>query len=275
MLISMSIFDLLAVICFLEALTFDIDAYDFASIYSALNPAKIFFITSLIILVWYKMLYKKAKENFDVERIFSFFVALLFATFGSAYFVRTNGNEVLTEKAVGGDSEFAYELTKIYLPYYVFNKEEPQYYEVFKGDAKSTSMVYVDSEINNDNGNMQYEAEFLKTKNPLIYYKFLLSRVAFDDTSIAVNGKEQTVVLNETEVKVYTEGKNYASCIKEHKNVFYVTLSNVKDITTEDFARVVVEQYNLMKETIKQDKLLEVNTSNQSNTGDGTMIDKK
>lgn len=257
MLISSAIFFILAGLCFFEALFVEIDAYDFAVIYASLNPAKVFILTSVIILSWYIVLYKRKNGIFDVEKVFALFVALLFVSFGYSYFTRTNGNEVVMEKAVGTNSEFAYELNKKYLPYYVFSAEETAEYEIFKGKAKSTTMVYVDSDILNPDGNMQYEAEFLKTNSPIIYYKYLLSKTVLDETSIAVNGKEEQLVLEGKELKLYSYGNSYAVCISENKKVFYVTLSNVKDISIEDFARTVIEQFELMEETVKKGRLLE------------------
>ena len=85
----------------------------------------------------------------------------------------------------------------------------------------------------------------------------MLSKTVLDETSIAVNGEEEQLVLEGKELKVYSYGNSYAVCISENKKVFYVTLSNVKDISIEDFVRTVIEQFELMEETVKKGRLLE------------------
>lgn len=263
MLVSSVLFLVLAAICFFESLFVDIDAYDFAAIFASLRPARIFLATSVIIFVWFIFLYKKLNQNFNVEKVFALFVALLFVSFGYSYYARTNGNNVAMQTAHSYDYKI-FELNKNYLPFYVYSEDEKADYEIFKGDAKGTTMVYVASEILSENGNMQYEAEFLNTNNLILYYKYLLSKTMFEDTPITIGRLKDTFILEDKEIEVFTYENSYAICIAERNKVFYVTLSNVKNISTEEFAQKVVEQLKVMNETIEKDRLLENNTVSTS-----------
>ena len=255
---SGAIFFIISTICFISTIGYDIDAYDFGNIYKALNPAKVFLLFSVINFVWILVLHNRNSHNANVEKLFLALIVIIYACFGVAYLSSTNSNnDVLFERAV--NSELGYELHKKYLPYYDEYSDLPEEkgeYEIYRGESNGTVMIYVDSNIINSQGYMDYEAEYLETKNMLIYYKYLLSKKNDAGEHSALNGTHSTYNIDGLELELYQKGTDYVVLVKNKGEIFYVTLTNAIDILPEEFATQCAEQICLMKETVENGSLL-------------------
>ena len=257
---SSVIFFLISIICFISATSYDIDAYDFANIYNALNPAKVFLIFAVVIFIFLIVLCKRKNINLNIEKMFLGLVVVIYACFGVAYLSSTDSNNsVLFERVT--TSEIGHEFNEKYLPYYDEYSDLPYEkgeYEIYKGESNGTVMIYVDADIANSQGYMYYEAEYLNTRNILLYYKYLTSKMSDGGYNSALNGAKNTYNIDGLELELYQNKNDYAAFVKNKGEIFYVTLSNVIEIAPEDFVKQCAEQYYLMQETIEQGSLLVV-----------------
>lgn len=258
---SLIIFFLLSISCYVSAIFYEIDVYDFAYIYRYLNPARIFLLSGIILIIGLVFLKGQKCKNIKMETVFVVFVSFLYLAFGSAYYLSENGNEAIFENSYGSEANFGYEYKKKYLPYHdEYKSAEGKMgdFEIYKGKSWGTVMVYVDSYILNSDLQMHYEAEYLDTNNVLIKYKFLYQKLYSDENLKVKDATKTTYEINDLKVDTYTNRSYYIVSIYENGKMFYVTLSNApnNNIESEDFAERCAEQFELMKKTVEEDKLL-------------------
>ncbi len=259
-LISSIIFFLLSIICYVRAVCYEIDVYDFGYIYGYINPARIFLFAGIVLIVGLILLKGRKFEKVKIETIFVVFVSFLYLTFGSAY-LSESGNEAIFENTVGSESNFGYEYKKKYLPYhdeYKSAEGRKGDFEIYKGKSNGTVMVYVDSHILNLHSQMNYESEYLDTNNLLIRYKFLYQKLYFDENFSVKDATKNIYEINGLKVETYTNHSYYVGCVFENGKMFYVTLWNApnNNIAIEDFVEKCAEQFELMKRTVEEGKLL-------------------
>ncbi|MBE6785314.1 MAG: YqhA family protein [Ruminococcaceae bacterium] len=264
-LIISSIFSfLLSMVCFIKALMCELDAYDFGRIYSYLNPSKIFLLTAIVLLMVMFLLSKKDETELKIEKVFAVIFVIIAIGFASGYISGNFGNNPFFSKAYNSQTQnakqnVAYDLHKRYLPFYdeySDGTENTGAYEIYKSDLKNTVMVYVDSDIINSEFSMYYELEFLNTENILIYTKFLLERLYFDKTSVVELGNKSTYSVGSHQVNICKYNSDYVAYIQEDNNFMYITLSNATIIDENELVDTCVEQYDLMKETLDNGRLL-------------------
>lgn len=250
--VSGVIFFFLSVLCFISTISYDIDAYDFGNIYKVLNPAKVFLLFTVIIFIGILVIKYRSNNNINIEKWFAVLIVIIYACFGCAYLSSTSSNnDVLFERAV--NSEFGYELNKKYLPYYdeySNSSEEKGEYEIYRGESNGTVMIYVNSNILNLYGQMNYEAEYLDTKSKLIYYKYLLNKTKNED-HFMLKATQSTYNIDSLEIDLYQNETDYAAFISNEGRIFIVTLTNVTDILPECFANKCAEQFRLMESTVE------------------------
>lgn len=246
---------IISIVCLFNAITYEIDVYDFADVFGYLKQAIIFAVFAIAFLLWFIVLYIKKYEIFNIEKNFIVFLILICLCVGSAYFTNKNANRVYSQSVISTQSYLGYEYHTKYLPYYrdVFDSaDEKGTYEIFKGDSNNTSMVYVCFEINN----MRYELEYLDTNSSLIKHKFLTERMHMSPSDVLQNGNKQVMTVNETELEIYEYNSDYAVYIHNNGNIFYATLANADNVTADDFAQTCIEQFSLMRETVDSGELL-------------------
>ena len=264
-LIISSIFSfLLSMVCFIKALMCELDAYDFGRIYSYLNPSKIFLLTAIVLLIVMFVLSKKDETEIKIDKVFAGIFVIIAIGFALGYISGNFGNSPYFSKAYNLQTQNAkqnptYDLDKRYLPFYDEYSDDTENtgaYEIYKSDLKSTTMIYVDSDIVNSEFSMYYELEFLNTENILIYTKFLLERLYFEKDSVVELGNKNTYSVGSYQVNICKYNSDYVAYIQEDNKFMYITLSNATIVDEDELVDTCVEQYELMKETLDNGRLL-------------------
>lgn len=213
---------------------------------------------ALIVFIGILIIQYRINNNSDIEKLFVTLIVIIYACFGCAYLSSTSSNnDVLFERAV--NSELGFELHEKYLPYYNEYSDLPAEkgeYEIYRGESNGTVMIYVDSNIINSQGYMDYEAEYLKTKNLLIYYKYLTSKINDAGEYSALSGTQSTYNIDGLKLEFYQKGNDYIVLVKNKGEIFYVALNNAINILPEEFVTQCEKQFYLMQETIENGCLL-------------------
>lgn len=248
---------------FAKAVLYELDAYDFGVFFRYTYTSVVFFVTAVVLILIFFRLSKNKSDEVKTEKIFSLIFAVVAIGFGIGYITSNYGNDSLYGKVANYESEIknpeqGYVYHEKYLPFYdeYSNKDEKGDYEIYRSQLRNTVIVSVNSYILNQDGNMNYELEYLKTKNKLFYNKFVLQKKMFEDTVSLENATKSTYTIGESTLDVYKDGYNYVAVIDSDNEYMYLSLTNARLISEQDFVEACSEQYELAKNTANSDRLL-------------------
>lgn len=248
---------------FVKAVLYELDAYDFGVFFRYTYTGVAFLVTTLILIFIFLKLSENKSDEVKSDKMFVVIFAVVALGFGIGYITSHYGNNALYGKVANYESEIknpeqAYVYHEKYLPFYdeYSDMDEKGVYEVYRSQLRDTVIVSVNSYIINQEGNMNYELEYLKTKNKLFYNKFVLQKKMFEDTVNLEGATKSAYTIGESILTVYKDGYNYVAVIDSDNEYMYLSLTNARLISEQDFVNACSEQYELSKSTADSDRLL-------------------
>ncbi len=258
---------------FVKAVLYELDAYDFGIFFRYIHTSMVFFATTVILVLIFFVLAKNKSNEVNVEKIFTAIFIVVALGFSLGYVTSNYGNNALYGKVANYESEIinpeqTYVYHEKYLPFYdeYSDADEKGVYEIYRSQLRNTVIVSVNSRIINQEGNMNYELEYLKTKSKLFYNKFVLQKKMFEETVSLEDAVKSTYAIGDSVLDVYKDGYNYVAVIDSDNEYMYLTLTNARLISEQDFVEACSEQYELAKNTANSDRLLVFD-----DTGDGSV----
>lgn len=237
--------------------TYDIE---WRSILVMLSPARVLFAFSVVFLAFFALTYYIAKKQYNVKNLYKSFACILgVGLILAAVFAVKGYTSENTYWYMEEDKEHYAEIEK-YLPYNnLFQQSDEDseiYYQVLKASADSGIKHICANNIIKDSAH--YEAEYFKSNDMLLNYKFIFDRTVpsiSNDGFIDVEVEPFFGEKDGIKYSLYVQDDNYSLVIWNKSDVYYTYLLHIDslDISTESFIETAIEQYHLMQNSAKLD----------------------
>ncbi len=219
-----------------------------------LYPSRMFLILSILLIALVVVMSKKSFDEKEITKVcISACAVMVCMGIGTTVFAHKDYKDFTFRGLAKVDYSSSREK---YVPYnYLFemdDSQESEYYMQHKGSSLA-SHVYVDNyfAVSTDS-ELSYGAEFFKSDNEFLRFKFNAEKInpLFEEpinsvlTTVGESNEKDGI-----KYAMFVNEDDYAVKIAEHDEVFYIYLLNAKKhgVTEDDFVKVAVEQYGLLR----------------------------